>query len=283
MAARGLGSAPPWHEARARLGDAIFAPLAPAIARLPADRWPRHADLCGLAAGLATSRSKPLRFVPPREHTDRERRYYELHVADTGEVETRADNWHDLFNALVWVTFPRAKAALNAQHAAILEERGEAEARHRGPERDALTLFDEGGVVVASTSPEVRELIEAFEWKALFWARRAELLATTRFLAFGHACYEQALAPYIGMVAKTVFLAVDERLIGLDPPGQAQAIDGLLAARIADRRAFASPKCLPPMPVLGIPGWHPQAADEAFYDNAAYFRSKGPKKARGAA
>ena len=28
----------------------------------------------------------------------------------------RADNWHDLFNVLVWCTFPRAKAALNACH-----------------------------------------------------------------------------------------------------------------------------------------------------------------------
>ena len=46
--------------------------------------------------------------------------------------------------------FPRAKAAINAQHAAILEEGGEAEARHRSPARDALTVFDEGGVIVAT-------------------------------------------------------------------------------------------------------------------------------------
>src|SRR5690606_22316861 len=122
---------------------------------------------------------------------------------DTGEVETRPENWHDLFNALVWIAFPRAKAAINAQHAALLEERGDAEARHRGPERDALTLFDEGGVVVATCAPQLMRLVRDFEWKALFWERREALVATTRFLAFGHACYEQALAPYIGMVAKT--------------------------------------------------------------------------------
>jgi hypothetical protein len=34
---------------------------------------------------------------------------------------------------------------------------------------------------------------------------------------------------------------------------------------------------MPPMPVLGVPGWHPDSAREAFYDDAAHFRSKGPR------
>jgi hypothetical protein len=34
---------------------------------------------------------------------------------------------------------------------------------------------------------------------------------------------------------------------------------------------------MPPIPVLGIPGWHFAPQDEAFYDDAAHFRSKGPK------
>src|SRR5205085_787218 len=131
-------------------------------ARLPADRWPSKAQLTALAEGVTTGRGRPVRFVAPRERNDRERRYYELHIADTGEVETRA-NWHDLFNALAWIAYPRAKARINAQHAAILEEGGDAEARKRGPERDALTLFDEGGVVVASSSPALLRLIVAFE------------------------------------------------------------------------------------------------------------------------
>lgn len=239
-----------------RLADPIFAPLRPALARLPADRWPTHAELSSLSSNV--------RFVPPRPHQDRERRYYELHIFDTGEVETRPGNWHDLFNALVWIAFPKAKAAINAQHAAILRERGEAEARHRSPERDALTLFDEGGVVVSSSSPELLQLIVDFRWKELFWHRRAELQRTTTFVCFGHACYEQALQPYIGMVAKTVLL----------PQGE---VDDLLAAHFADRANFPSPKAMPPMPVLGVPGWHPDTATESFYDDAAHFRSKGPR------
>jgi len=255
----------------ARVMGATFAPLASAIARLPADRWPSHAELTALADGIATSRGKPLRFVPPREHTDRERRYYELHIAETGEVETRPGNWHDLFNALAWVTFPRAKAAINAQHAAILDERGDAEAKRRGPERDALTLFDEGGIAVLSTRRELLRLIVDFEWKALFWHRREELRRHLRFLAFGHALFEKALEPHLGMVAKTIFLAAD-RLP--DDAALIPSVDASLAAHFEDRAHFASPKRMAPMPVLGIPGWHADTCYETFYDDPHHFRGR---------
>ncbi len=254
-----------WSEARERLRTPIFAPFADAIARLPGDRWPAHEELTALAAGIATARGAPLRFVPPRGHDERERRYYELHIAATGEVETRPAQWHDLFNALVWVTYPRAKARINAQHAAILEERGEAEARRRGPERDALTLFDEGGVAVACADPALRQLVVDFEWKELFWRRRAELLEKMRFFAFGHALLEKAVEPYLGIVAKTVFI---------DPASEAADVDALLAAHFADRARFASPKAMAPMPVLGVPGWHPGTAEASFYDDTSHFRSR---------
>ena len=50
--------------------------------------------------------------------------------------------------------------------------------------------------MVSTSSPDVMRLIREFEWKELFWSRREELLRTTRFLVFGHACYEQALELY---------------------------------------------------------------------------------------
>ena len=207
----------------------------------------------------------PLRFVSPRDQTDRERRYYELRIAETGEVETRPENWHDLFNALVWIAFPKSKARINAQHAAILEEGGEAEAKHRGPARDALTVFDEGGVIVATSDPSIRRLIEDFEWKELFWRRRAQLDSGVRFFAFGHALYEKGLEPYLGMVAKTVFVDFVDETVDADE---------LLAAHFSDRSRFPSPKAMAPMPVLGIPGWHPHTSSEAFYDDAKHFRGK---------
>ena len=258
----------------------FFDALRPALGRLPAGRWPTHAELTELARGAVTSRGMPLRFVPPRAHTDRERRYYELHIAQTGEVETRAESWHDLFNALVWIAYPQAKAAINAQHAAILEERGEEEARRRGPERDALTLFDEGGVIVASAAPQLLRLIVDFEWKELFWSRRAELESRVRFLGFGHAMFEQALEPYVGMVAKTIFVPVDELFFMLPAESQVAQADALLAAHFSDRARFRSPKMMAPMPVLGVPGWHPDTSREDYYDDPVHFRGKKPPEGK---
>jgi hypothetical protein len=255
----------------------IYAHLESALARIPADRWPSHDELTDAAAGIATARGRALRFVKPRGNDPRERRHYEARIADTGEVETRPESWHDLFNALAWITYPRTKAAINAQHAAILGERGEHEARHRSSERDALTLFDEGGVIVASSSAELTRLIVAFEWKELFWQRRAELAAHMRFFAFGHALCEQALEPYLGMVAKTVFVAADPALLAATSAEQLPQVDRLVAAHFSDRARFPSPKAMAPMPVLGIPAWHPGTDREAYYDDAMHFRSKGAR------
>ena len=266
-----------WSAPRERMRSPLYAALAPALARMPSDRWPTRDDLNAAATDIFTSRGMALRFVNPRGHTDRERRYYELRIAATGEVETRPENWHDLFNALTWITYPRAKAVINAQHAAILEERGEEEAKRRSPARDALTLFDEGGVIVASRETELLRLVKDFEWKELFWHRRTELAARMRFFAFGHALCEQALTPYLGMVAKTVFIAADEDFLALSPQAQVARADTLVATHFSERGNFPSPKAMAPMPVLGVPGWYPDTARESFYDDARHFRSKGKK------
>jgi len=263
-----------WTAARERLQGAIYAPLAAALARLPADRWPGLDDLNALAGEIHTDRGTALRFVPPRGNDPDERRHYEQRIFETGEVETRPESWHDLFNALVWISYPQAKARINAQHAAILEEGGEEELRRRSPERDALTLFDEGGVIVAARSPSLLRLITTFEWKELFWNRRADLDASIRFLAFGHGCFEQSLEPFIGMVAKTVFVPVDELFFMLPVESQVAQADALVAAHFAHRARFPSPKAMAPMPILGVPGWHFAAQDEAFYDDPHHFRSK---------
>jgi hypothetical protein len=266
-----------WSEAQARLRELPFDTLADAIAPLPRERWPTHADLCAAAGGIRTASDMPLRFVPPPAASDCERRYYEVRIAQSGEVPTRPRNWHDLFNALAWITFPRAKGRINAQHAAILAVGVEREARRRSPARDALTLFDEGGVAVASSSPELLALIEEFRWKELFWTRRGEMARHMSFAGFGHALYEQSLEPFIGMVAKTVFLAVEPGFAALPRGERIARIDAMLAAHFADRTRFASPKGMAPMPVLGIPGWHPRTNAQAFYDDPSYFRSKRPR------
>lgn len=194
---------------------------------------------------------------------------YEQRVFQTGDLAVRADDWHDLFNVLVWCVFPRAKTALNRRH--VLEMEHESPGR-RGRARDALTQFDEDGVIVLSSAPELLELIRAFQWKTLFWDRRAEALEHMRFLVFGHALYEKLLAPFVGVTGKAVLLDVPA---GIDDT--AGTADNRVAEWI-DAGMLGSPADLQPLPVLGIPGWYTGSLEARFYDNAAYFRP-GRKRA----
>lgn len=268
-----------WREARERLREPPFDTLRTALDRLTPQHWPTHAELTAAARGIALGPGKPLTFVRPRAG-GHARSYYELHIAATGEVETREGNWHDLFNALAWITFPRAKARITAQHAAMLEEGGADESRRRSPARDALTLFDEGGIAVASSSRELLRLIHEFRWKELFWERREDLARHVEFVGFGHAMYEQSLAPFMGMVAKTVFLPVEEGFTSLPPGTRRERIDAMLETHFADRARFASPRLMAPVPVLGIPGWHPGTARASFYDDPVHFRGPSPRTSR---
>ena len=63
---------------------------------------------------IRTESGRAVRFVPPAPSDP----YYEVHVFETGQVQTRPDNKHDLFNALAWLAFPQTKARINAMHAA---------------------------------------------------------------------------------------------------------------------------------------------------------------------
>lgn len=171
---------------------------------------------------------------------------------ESGRVETRPGNFHDLFNALAWLAFPRTKARINALHAAeIPRERG-----RRGRRRDLLTLFDEGGAVVQCADAELIALARAFRWKELFWEKRARLLDSMRFVVLGHAVLEKALAPWPGITCKAIFLESND-------------LDGQAAAWLATQ---ASPRELAPLPVFGYPGWLPESGRAEFYDDARYFR-----------
>lgn len=78
---------------------------------------------------------------------------YDARITKHGEVPSRTRDWHDLFNALCFATFPRSKVALHHRQYTILEQRVGHTATQlpgaRTREQDALTLFDEGGVVIA--------------------------------------------------------------------------------------------------------------------------------------
>lgn len=94
----------------------------------------------------------PVRFVPQPARRERRQRtaLYEYRAAVDGEVMTRPHNWHDLWNALVWASFPRAKLRLTQLLCAAQAEWIGAAPRLPGARlraQDLLAMFDEGGVV----------------------------------------------------------------------------------------------------------------------------------------
>ena len=204
--------------------------------------------------GVRTESGQQVRFVPPVET----RGYYEISVFETGCVATRPENLHDWFNALTWLAFPQAKARINAMHAATIPLEG----GRRGRLRDLLTLFDEGGALVLCEDRGLLDLLEGCVWKTLFWARRADVLARMRFLIFGHAVLEQALAPWPGISCKA--LAVSS---AAHP--DASIVDWLQALP-----PDATPRALPSIPVFGYPAWLAQSDSAGFYDDTRYFRPR---------
>jgi hypothetical protein len=200
---------------------------------------------------LKTESGKAVRFVPPGARDA----YYEIKVYETGLVETRPESLHDYFNALAWLAFPRAKARINAMHAQEIPREG----ARRGPLRDLLTIFDEGGAIVHCDDPGLLSLLAGFQWKALFWRNRDRVREAMRVVVFGHAVLEKALEPWPGVTCKAIVV-----------PWHADA-DAAVAAWLHSVPPGASPRLLAPLPVFGFPGWLPQ--NEAFYDDTRYFRA----------
>ena len=158
----------------------VFAPLRFHARTVRAARWPSLDDLQRLLGTreppITTCSGARLSFVPQGRKTSAFEEQYESRTYLKGEVQVRRDNWHDLLNALVWLTFPRSKAALNGRHYDALLDQKAAGIQNRGPVRDAMTLFDEGGVIVAARDPALLRLIESFAWKDLFWHNRARIM-----------------------------------------------------------------------------------------------------------
>jgi len=250
----------------------IFAALGPLVERLPANRFPGLAELNSLTTlSVASGGGQPIRFVPPARSSRQFSEQYEVRIFESGEVRMRPDNWHDLFNALVWLGFPKTKAILNAHHyREICARRGEP---LRGTARDVLTLFDEGGVIVGAANAELPALLREFRWKELFWRRRADVLRSMRFRVFGHAIYEKALELYPGVTAKALIVELPQALLDAPLAQQLAELDARAADYFRSETSLASTRTLPPLPVLGVPGWAAGNDTEAYYDDASQFRS----------
>jgi DUF3025 family protein len=175
----------------------------------------------------------PVRFVAatPRRRSAGidERSLYDARITLESAVPTRARCWHDLMNALVWGTFPRAKRALHTRQYRAVAERIAPGARTlpptRTPELDALALLDEGGVIVLSRD-----------------CGSGHASGEGDTVVFGHAIYESLV---LG-VAPAVVAAI---ALPPSPPGEGRrgtevvrAIDHALATAIEDEAMLRSPR-----------------------------------------
>jgi hypothetical protein len=228
--------------------------------------FPRIADLNALLPPVAVNHAgKPIRFVPAGRLPGVD---YEEHIFKTGEVSTRERNWHDLFNALVWCRWPALKAAMNAMHR--LHARSSREGK-RGKVRDALTLFDECGVIVFSSDQNVLRQFARRDWAAVFGSRPEFGVRIT-----GHALLEKFTAPYKAITAHAVLLALDPASCGPAAEIPTRFLDEAVAGLLLEGRLFMAPAHLSPLPLMGLAGWWKEPQDAAFYADRSVFRPPRP-------
>ena len=205
-------------------------------------------------SGIPAPKAFP-EFVPHNTPTEGEG--YEAFIHRSGQVPTR-DNLHDLFNGLVWLRFPQAKAALNRLHVQEIARLGHSSPR--GPLRDALTVFDENAAFLQAPDALWNALV-AKDWHRLFVTQRA-LWQQSGLVLFGHALLEKLTEPRKGITAHVYRVA---------PASSALADWDAFVARDISAEKLAT-KPFAHLPVLGVPGWWPANETPDFYADASVFR-----------
>jgi hypothetical protein len=210
-----------------------------------------------LHTALNDGRSGAVEFVP--QHHVPAGASYEQFIFDTGCCPVRP-GLHDFFNGLCWLRFPQTKHALNQLQAQEIARMGIRS--RRGPVRDAITVFDENGALLAAPPP-LWEALQARDWRRLFIELRP-LWAQARLLVFGHALLHKLVAPRKDLTAH-----VWRGDCAVAPQGE---VAGWLAAQCTPQVLAAKP--FTPLPVLGIPGWWPGNVNFSFYDDSLVFRPR---------
>lgn len=250
-------------------GRPLFEPIADLLARFPhalPDWAALDALLANTALGALAGSGAPIHFVPPHPEADG----YEAHIHATGAVPTRANDWHDFFNALAWCVWPAAKSACNRLHLREIARHKAAGESGRGPLRDALTQFDECGMVVVTCDAQLAEQLAAHQWETVFWQQRARLTETTRFLVFGHGTWDALRAPFFGLCAKAQYRVVDAAWFDQAAHVHQRDTDAWLADRLLTPPFDKTH--LHPLPLLGIPGVTAASECADYYRDTRQFR-----------
>lgn len=261
---------------------AAFAPIRPWAARTdPRVRGRIDLDALNRSAverSLRTEDGLAVRFVDARSVDARcnigaQPRAYETVIRETGAVPTRIEGagmLHDWFNALAWLAFPRVKARVNRLHSDAIADG--ATGPQRGALRDAATLFDESGAVFFCGDATAADALRRADWTSLFVEGRERFARDTGVAIVGHSIFEKLLSPYKSICAHAWIVAPWQ---APETPGSTAGFDALDAAVAAQLGpATLRGSVLHPLPLAGVPGWWPQNADAAWYDDPRVFRGR---------
>jgi hypothetical protein len=214
------------------LGDFSRDCVWPSLSRLQ-ERWLTARAVCSADGHPLTlvEQTVKRRRGGPRSRSE----LYDVSVC-AGRVPTRSESWHDFFNVMMFAAFPRSKATLHHRHRTILEARLPLAVTKlpgaRTTEQDALTMLDEGGVLLASTPEDGLHLDAVLDDGNHDALRRLIAEGRCRPWLFGHAHAEHIVLALQGAAlplprAKPVRLAVA-------PDASRPQVDDALAERLCD-------------------------------------------------
>jgi hypothetical protein len=249
--------------------------------------------------GLALPDGRALTFAPlaPGRTADAGAALdWESAIAATACVRLREGSWHDAFNATAWLAFPRTKAALNAVHvaagvvaaggavaapvaASVAATTAATGANARTRARDAATLLDESGILVACADARIVGAWREHRWRDAF-GDAATLGASLAAWVIGHGVLDKLRAPFPALTAKALVLPMAPSALPVEAEARRAIADRCAADWIAARGAAFAPADLVPLPLAALPGltWPPLAgrppmsAEPRRFDDVAVFR-----------
>lgn len=229
--------------------------------------WPEVDTLNKQWFSPKNTQGSNIQFIAQEALTDSQ--HYEQRIFNHGIVATRSNNWHDLFNAMIWMRYPKMKLALNARQVEDLNATG---SKQRTRSQCAMTHFDEAGAVIRLSDAIMLSAWNEHDWLTFFshWPRVMQAGRLQLWL-FGHSIYEHALNPAIALVAKALVLQATQAL-------NDSFIDEFLADRISHKHCLMDPQELRPIPLSGIPYWHQLYGQKDFFQCVPCFQPKRPGK-----
>lgn len=254
---------------------------------IAAHDWQSAANAMAARRQLVNHRGLPIVFAAQAELPARTA--YETFISCTGRVPTR-DNLHDFFNALVWLTYPLAKARLNDAQATEIARRSaplastpassetDPVALHdlsapvtsnvRGVLRDRATVFDENAALLVTSETSVEAALRQHDWNEALVAQRAAFGASCEVRLFGHALMEKLVTPYKAITGHVWVLRVERGYFLRDEAERQSRVDRELSQALGQGLLNLPAMSLP---VLGVPKWWP-GQDAGFYNDRGVFR-----------